>query len=193
MAMFFCRLFFNDKTTTDRIANKLPKIFGFVDITVVIAFFVMIFMCFILYKTKFGLRIRAVGEHPAAADTLGINVTKVRYASVIVSGILSGLGGAAMTLSVVSQFTPTAISGQGFIALAAVIFGKWKPFWVYAACLLFAFAQVLAVTFGGGRIALPSEILNMLPYILTIVVLIFFVGRSVAPSANGKPYEKGAR
>ena len=193
MAMFFCRLFFNDKTTTDRIANKLPKVYEFVDITVVIAFFVMIIMCFILYKTKFGLRIRAVGEHPAAADTLGINVTKVRYASVIVSGILSGLGGAAMTLSVVSQFTPTAISGQGFIALAAVIFGKWKPHGAYGACLLFAFAQALAVTFGGGRIAVPSEILNMLPYILTIVVLILFVGKSMAPSANGKSYKKGTR
>ena len=193
LSMFFCRLLFNDKTTTNRVSNKLPKVFDFIDITVVIALAVTILLWFILYKTKWGLRIRSVGEHPAAADTLGINVTKVRYVSVVISGILAGVGGAAMTLAVVSQFTPTAISGQGFIALAAVIFGKWTPQGAYGACLLFAFAQALAVTFGGGRIAVPSEILNMLPYILTIIVLILFVGKSMAPSANGKPYKKGTR
>lgn len=193
LSMFFCRLLFNDKTTTNRVSNKLPKVFDFIDITVVIALAVTILLWFILYKTKWGLRIRSVGEHPAAADTLGINVTKVRYVSVVISGILAGVGGAAMTLAVVSQFTPTAISGQGFIALAAVIFGKWTPQGAYGACLLFAFAQALAVTFGGGRIAVPSEILNMLPYILTIIVLILFVGKSMAPSANGKPYKKGMR
>lgn len=193
LSMFFCRLLFHDKTTTDRVSNKLPKVFDFIDITVVIALIVTLLLWFILYKTKWGLRIRSVGEHPAAADTLGINVTKVRYVSVLISGILAGVGGAAMTLAVVSQFTPTAISGQGFIALAAVIFGKWTPQGAYGACLLFAFAQALAVTFGGGRIAVPSEILNMLPYILTIVVLILFVGKSMAPSANGKPYKKGTR
>ena len=179
LSMFFCRLLFNDKTTTNRVSNKLPKVFDFIDITVVIALAVTILLWFILYKTKWGLRIRSVGEHPAAADTLGINVTKVRYVSVVISGILAGVGGAAMTLAVVSQFTPTAISGQGFIALAAVIFGKWTPQGAYGACLLFAFAQALAVTFGGGRIAVPSEILNMLPYILTIIVLILFVGKSM--------------
>ena len=130
LSMFFCRLLFNDKTTTNRVSNKLPKVFDFIDITVVIALAVTILLWFILYKTKWGLRIRSVGEHPAAADTLGINVTKVRYVSVVISGILAGVGGAAMTLAVVSQFTPTAISGQGFIALAAVIFGKWTArFW----------------------------------------------------------------
>lgn len=193
LSMFFCRLLFNDKTTTNRVSNKLPKVFDFIDITVVIALAVTILLWFILYKTKWGLRIHSVGEHPAAADTLGINVTKLRYVSVVISGILAGVGGAAMTLAVVSQFTPTAISGQGFIALAAVIFGKWTPQGAYGACLLFAFAQALAVTFGGGRIAVPSEILNMLPYILTIIVLILFVGKSMAPSANGKPYKKGMR
>ena len=193
LSMFFCILLFNVKTTTNRVSNKLPKVFDFIDITVVIALAVTILLWFILYKTKWGMRIHSVGEHPAAADTLGINVTKVRYVSVVISGILAGVGGAAMTLAVVSQFTPTAISGQGFIALAAVIFGKWTPQGAYGACLLFAFAQALAVTFGGGRIAVPSEILNMLPYILTIIVLILFVGKSMAPSANGKPYKKGMR
>ena len=98
-----------------------------------------------------------------------------------------------MTLAVLAQFTPTAISGQGFIALAAVIFGKWTPFGAYGACLLFAFAQALAVTFGGGQIPVPSEFLNMFPYVLTIVILVLFVGKSMAPKASGQPYEKGTR
>ena len=132
-------------------------------------------------------------EHPAAADTLGISVEKTRYTCVIISGILAGFGGAAMTLAIIPQFTPTAISGQGFIALAAVIFGKWTPHGAYASCLLFGFAQALTVVLGGGKFAIPSEILAMLPYVLTIIILILFVGRSVAPKEDGVPYEKGSR
>ena len=193
LSLFLCRLFFHDKTTTDRVVNKLPRLFGAVDITVVLALVATLLLWFLLYKTKWGLRIRAVGEHPAAADTLGISVAHVRYGSVLLSGLLAGLGGASMTLAVLAQFTPTAISGQGFIALAAVIFGKWTPFGAYGACLLFAFAQALAVTFGGGRIPVPSEFLNMFPYVLTIVILVLFVGKSMAPKASGQPYEKGTR
>ena len=193
LSLFLCRLFFHDKTTTDRVVNKLPRLFGAVDITVVLALVATLLLWFLLYKTKWGLRIRAVGEHPAAADTLGISVSHVRYGSVLLSGLLAGLGGASMTLAVLAQFTPTAISGQGFIALAAVIFGKWTPFGAYGACLLFAFAQALAVTFGGGQIPVPSEFLNMFPYVLTIVILVLFVGKSMAPKASGQPYEKGTR
>ncbi len=193
LSLFLCRLFFHDKTTTDRVVNKLPRLFGAVDITVVLALVATLLLWFLLYKTKWGLRIRAVGEHPAAADTLGISVAHVRYGSVLLSGLLAGLGGASMTLAVLAQFTPTAISGQGFIALAAVIFGKWTPFGAYGACLLFAFAQALAVTFGGGQIPVPSEFLNMFPYVLTIVILVLFVGKSMAPKASGQPYEKGTR
>lgn len=193
LSLFLCRLFFHDKTTTDRVVNKLPKLFGSVDVMVVLALLTTFLLWFLLYKTKWGLRIRAVGEHPAAADTLGINVAHVRYVSVLLSGVLAGLGGASMTLAVLAQFTPTAISGQGFIALAAVIFGKWTPFGAYGACLLFAFAQAFAVTFGGGQIQIPSEFLNMFPYVLTIVILILFVGKSMAPKASGQPYEKGTR
>ena len=98
-----------------------------------------------------------------------------------------------MTLAVIQQFTPTAISGQGFIALAAVIFGKWTPQGAYGACLLFGFAQALAVFMGLVKVPIRSEILAMLPYILTIIVLILFVGRSVAPKSDGLPYEKGTR
>lgn len=203
-ALFLCRLFFDGATMTPPVPKKLPKIFGEnisngllqnlnVDITVIIALIITIITWFILYKTKWGLHIRSVGEHPAAADTLGINVTKIRYACIVVSGVLAGFGGASMTLAIIPQFTPTAISGQGFIALAAVIFGKWTPHGAYGACILFGFAQALTVMLGGGTFAIPSEILAMLPYILTIVVLVLFVGRSVAPKADGEPYEKGAR
>ena len=152
-----------------------------------------IIMWFVFYRTKWGLRILAVGENPAAADTLGINVYKVRYICVILSGILAGVGGATVTLGIVAQFSQTSIAGQGFIGLAAVIFGKWKPQGAYKACLVFGFAQALTVVLGGGALAVPSEILAMLPYALTILILILFVGKSVAPKANGVAYEKGRR
>jgi Uncharacterized ABC-type transport system, permease component len=205
-ALFFCRLLFQDATMTPPV-KTLPKLFGDsafigtpaenlnVAVTILLALIVAVAMWFFLYKTKWGLRVRSVGEHPAAADTLGINVNRTRYLCVLFSGILAGFGGASMTLSIISQFNPTAISGQGFIALAAVIFGKWTPFGAYGACLLFGLAQALTVVLGGSDsgVAIPSQILAMLPYVLTIVVLILFVGRAVAPKADGEPYEKGVR
>ncbi|BCN32252.1 ABC transporter permease [Anaeromicropila herbilytica] len=204
VSLFLCRLFFEGATMSKPVPHKLPKIFGShvsnnllkninVDVTVVLALVCAILLWFVLYKTKWGLRIRSVGEHPAAADTLGINVTLTRYVCVILSGVFAGVGGASMTLAIISNFTPTAISGQGFIALAAVIFGKWSPHGVYGACILFGFAQALTVLLGGGNFVVPSEILSMLPYILTIVILILFVGKSSAPKADGVPYEKGSR
>lgn len=203
VALFMVRLVFG-VTNTPAVPNKLPKIFASsvnlgrlssfnFDITVVIALVVALVLRVVLYNTKWGLRILAVGEHPAAADTVGINIYKIRYTCVIISGILAGFGGAATTLAIISNFTPTAISGQGFIALAAVIFGKWKPMGVYGACLLFGFSQALAIQLGGGNFIIPSQIIAMLPYILTVVVLIMFVGRSVAPKASGAAYEKGQR
>lgn len=193
LALFLCRLLFEQATMTKPVSHKMPKIFNSVDVTVILALAATVIMWFVLYKTKWGLRIRSVGEHPAAADTLGISVEKTRYTCVIISGILAGFGGAAMTLAIIPQFTPTAISGQGFIALAAVIFGKWTPHGAYGSCLLFGFAQALTVVLGGGKFAIPSEILAMLPYVLTIIILILFVGRSVAPKEDGVPYEKGSR
>ncbi|HCB91061.1 MAG TPA: sugar ABC transporter permease [Ruminococcaceae bacterium] len=204
-ALFFCRMFFEGATMSKPIANKLPKIFGNLttqnavaknlnlDVTAVLAVALTVLMWFVLYRTKWGLRIRSVGEHPAAADSLGISVTRVRYLCVLLSGVFAGFGGSCMTLDIITQYTPTAISGQGFIALAAVIFGKWTPQGAYGACLLFGFAQALTVVLGGGKFAVPSEILAMLPYVLTILVLILFVGRAVAPKEDGIPYEKGAR
>lgn len=205
LAMFLSRYFFDGASITYPVPEKLPKVVNFsylkgtpfvnfnIDVSVVLALAVVVITWFVLYKTKWGLRIRALGEHPAAVDTLGVPVYRSRYACVIMSGILAGIGGGTVTLAVISQFTPTAISGQGFIALAAVIFGKWKPWGAYGACLLFGFSQALVVMLGGGVIRVPSTILSMIPYILTILILIIFVGRSSAPRASGVPYEKGAR
>lgn len=204
LALFVCRSFF-DGAAMSPIVTKLPKVLGDdwahgdvwanlnVNVTTVIALLLTVVAWFVLYKTKWGLRVRAVGEHPAAADTLGVNVARVRYACVLVSGALAGFGGASMTIAIISQFTQTAICGQGFIALAAVIFGKWKPFGAYGACLLFGFTQALTVVLGGGAFPIPSTILSMLPYAMTIVVLVLFVGKSVAPAADGVPYIKGSR
>lgn len=189
LSLFFCRVFFEGQTMSYPVEKKLPKVFGSIDITAIFALLVTGIIWFIFYKTKWGLRVRAVGEHPAAADTLGVKVYKIRYICVILSGLMAGFAGGSMTLSIVSQFSPAVICGQGFIALAAVIFGKWKPFGTYFACLLFAFSQALTVTFGGLNI-IPSEILNMFPYVLTIIVLILFIGRTVAPKADGIAYEK---
>lgn len=201
LSLFMSRLVFDGATNTPSVP-KLPKLFGEApsgflnkinfDVTVIMALALAVFFWILLYRTKWGLRIRAVGEHPAAADTLGISVSGTRYVCVIVSGILSGFGGAAVTLAIISHFTPTAISGQGFIALAAVIFGKWTPHGIYGACLLFGLAQALTVIVGGNFV-IPSQIFSMLPYVLTLVVLILFVGRSNAPKASGEPYRKGSR
>ena len=200
IALFACRLLFDGAAMSPAV-NKLPKLFGEgafndtpysslnVDITVVLALLTALLVWFVLYRTKWGLRIRSVGEHPHASETLGISVRKTRYLCVIVSGVLAGFGGASVTLAIISQFTQTAISGQGFIALAAVIFGKWKPLNTYAACLLFGFTQALAILLGGGA----TPIIAMLPYFITIITLVLFVGKSVAPKADGVPYVKGSR
>ena len=203
LALFLCRLLF-DGAAMSPIVSKLPKLINTgafpgvlynlnIDVTVLLGLIAAAIMWFVLYKTKWGLRIRSVGEHPAAADTLGINVQRTRFVCVLVSGALAGMGGACMTLAIISQFTQTAIAGQGFIALAAVIFGKWTPHGTYGACLLFGMAQGLVVMLGGGTVAIPSQILSMLPYILTIVVLVLFVGGSSAPKADGIPYVKGSK
>lgn len=201
MALFLCRLQFKGGAQSPPVPNKMPNILNLlgiksqsllnINITIIIALLVTALMWFVLYKTKWGLRILACGEHPAAADTLGVNVYAVRYICCVLSGFFAGLGGATMTLAVVSGYTSSVISGQGFIALAAVIFGKWTPHGATGACLLFGFAQALVVLMGG--VGIPSQLLAMLPYILTLVVLVLFVGRSEAPRAIGRPYVKGER
>lgn len=158
--------------------------------TVYIAFILVLAVWFFLYKTRIGLRIRSVGEHPRAAETLGVNVYKIKYLAVILSGILAGFGGAAMSIAVISNYRAALISGQGFIALAAMIFGKWKPQGAMWGCLLFGAAQGLVVYLGGTNIEISSQLLAMLPYIITLVILMGFVGEARGPAANGVPYEK---
>lgn len=199
-SLFMVRIVFGSLNTPP-VPRKLPNIFrdssilgifsrlNF-EITALIALILVVAIWYLFAKTKWGLRISAIGEHPIVADSLGINVYKVRYVCVILSGFLAGLGGASMTLSVLSNFVPTAISGHGFIALTAVIFGKWKPVGVYFSCLFFGLAQALVIQLGGESI-LSSQIVAMLPYLLTIFVLVVFVGRSVGPKASGVPYTKG--
>ncbi len=206
VALFLSRIFFNGATTTRSIDldNKIPRllhgifpndsflyyVFDNQYATSYIAFILVFIIWYLLKKTVFGLRLKSVGEHPAAADTLGINVFRIRYFAVISSGFLAGLGGATLSISVVSNFRPTLVSGQGFIALAAMIFGKWKPIETMFACLLFGLAQGLVIFVGQFDFHISSQLLNMLPYILTLIVLVIFVGKSVAPAADGIPYEK---
>lgn len=160
-----------------------------------LAFIMVAITWFVLFKTSFGLRLRAVGEHPRAADTAGINVYRMRYTAVIISGALAAMGGATIALTTTSNFSHNTISGQGFIALAALIFGKWHPAGAMGAALFFGVAQAFKslVQVLGLTAFIPIEFIFMLPYVLTILVLAGFVGRSNAPAASGKPYETGSR
>jgi general nucleoside transport system permease protein len=145
---------------------------------------------YVLFYTPWGLRTRAVGEHPKAADTLGINVFKMRYANVWLGGLIAGLAGAWFTLEAVDVFNPGMINGLGFIGLAAMIFGKWMPFGALGGALIFALGTSITATISIFRPDIPSQIPQMLPYILTMIVLTGAVGRAVPPAADGQPYEK---
>jgi ABC-type uncharacterized transport system permease subunit len=138
----------------------------------------------VLYRTPFGLRVRAVGEHPAAAASVGVPVARVRYMAVLLSGVFAGLGGAYLALDQ-HQFTDNMTAGRGFIALAATIFGRWDPARAGLACLLFAAAETLQIRLQGSN-AIPSQFVEMIPYLLTIIALAGVVGRAVAPAALGR-------
>ena len=205
VSLFICSLLFDGAKQTIPVAEgegKMIKIFDnltgidFIDkilgqyVTTYVALGLVILISIYLYKTKFGLRLIAVGEHPKAAETLNVNVYLYRYFAVIISGLLAGFGGATMSLATVSNFSQSLVSGHGFIALVAVIFGKWKPYGVLGACLFFGAAQELAILLPSLNINIPESILPMVPYISTLLVLIFFVGKSKGPSSAGVPYIK---
>ncbi len=145
---------------------------------------------YVLFFTPWGLRTRAVGEHPRAADTLGINVFRTRYINVLLGGMIAGLGGAWFTLEAVDVFNPGMTNGLGFIGLAAMIFGKWSPFGALAGALIFGLGNSVTATISIFRPDIPSQIPQMLPYLLTIIVLTGVVGRAIPPAADGQSYEK---
>ena len=164
----------------------------------VIALFLLIASHIILYKTRFGLRLCACGEHPQAADSVGINVYKMRYAGVIISGILGGLGGIVYITSGVSEWKfENGVAGFGFLALAVMIFGQWKPVNIALAALLFGLLRALSNVYVAfdflAQLNIPGTVYNMLPYIISLVVLIFTSKKSRAPKAEGIPYDKGSR
>ena len=152
----------------------------------------------VLYKTRFGLRLCACGEHPQAADSVGINVYKMRYAGVLISGVLGGLGGIGYIIAGVSEWKfENGVAGFGFLALAVMIFGQWKPTRIALAALLFGFFRALGNVYSGfdllSNLNLPSSVYNMLPYVISLVVLAFTSQKSRAPKAEGIPYDKGQR
>lgn len=160
---------------------------------VVIAFLLVPVSYYVLYYTPFGLRLRAVGENPEAADAAGVSVKRMRYTAVLLSGALAGIGGAYLSIGQSSLFTRNMSAGRGFIALAALIFGKWRPVQTMLACLLFGFTEAIAIQLQGVRFGgeeIPNQFIQMLPYVLTIVVLAGFIGQSRAPRSLGLPYNK---
>ncbi|MEN2984231.1 MAG: ABC transporter permease [Dictyoglomaceae bacterium] len=166
----------------------IGKLFLNLSPLIIIMFFTVIFSHFILFKTVFGLRLRSVGENPHAADTLGINVYLYRYIAVLISGFLGGVGGAFLSLEHARVFVETMTVGRGFIALAAMIFGKWTPFGSLGACLLFGLAEAIRMRLEG--VGIPTQFIQMIPYILTMLILGGVVGKATAPAADGIPYEK---
>lgn len=199
-----------DKGQTDFIAERFPRyniplledipilgkmFFTSVYNTSILAIAIAFIAWFVIYKTPFGLRLRAVGEHPMAADTMGINVTRMRYIAVMISGGLAGIGGAIYAQTISGDFGHATINGQGFMALAAMIFGKWHPLGAMGAALFFGLAQSLGIA--GSTIPyienIPNVFLLILPYVLTILALAGFIGRANAPKASGVPYIKGQR
>ena len=187
---FFLRLAFHSSANSPRIAGFGSEQAGTGVMSLVgnpliaLGILAVVFVAWLLYRTPFGLRVRAVGEHPAAATSVGIRVARVRYLAAAISGALAGLGGAYLALDQ-HQFSAEMTAGRGFIALAAVIFGRWDPVRAALACLLFAAAESLQIQLQGSQ-AIPSQFVEMIPYALTIVALAGVVGRAVAPAALGK-------
>ena len=173
----------------EHLLPQSPLIIGFTVLLLVAACW------YVLYRTPFGLRLRAVGEKPEAADAAGVSVGKIRYSGVLLAGILAGIGGAYLSIGQSSLFTRNMTAGRGFIALAALIFGKWRPVQTLLACLLFGFTEAVSIQMQGA-VKLPSgedipvQFINMVPYILTIIVLAGFIGSSRPPRALGIPYQK---
>ncbi|MBC7238158.1 MAG: ABC transporter permease, partial [Chloroflexi bacterium] len=160
------------------------------NIIVYMMFALLVIVHVALYYTPWGLRTRAVGEHPRAADTLGINVFRLRYLNVILGGMVAGLGGVFLVLGSVPRFDELMTAGKGFIGLAAMIFGNWNPFGAFGASLIFGFTDTFQAKLQILRVPIPSQFMRMAPYLITMIVLAGVVGRATPPAADGQPYEK---
>ena len=165
-------------------------------ITTYLGFLILLVAWLVLYKTKFGLRLRACGEHPQAADSVGVNVYRMRYAGVMISGALAGIGGLVFVIPTSTNFNAT-VSGYGFLALAVLIFGQWKPSRILMAAFFFGLMKTIASAYSGipvlATLGIPNDVYKMIPYIATLIVLAFTSKNSQAPKAAGIPYDKGAR
>jgi general nucleoside transport system permease protein len=162
-------------------------------ILVYLAFLAVPASYWLLYSTRFGLRLRAVGENPAAVDTAGISVVGMRFAAVAICGILCGIAGAYLSTALQAGFVKEMTAGRGFIALAALIFAKWRPWYAMMSCLLFGFLQAVSLRYQNiqiGEFTIPVQLMDALPYILTVVILAGFVGKAIPPRAGGEPYVK---
>jgi len=175
--------------------DQLPNYFNNISFASILAFVAVPVCWYVLYKTPFGLRLRATGENPGAADAAGVNVIKLRYTAVVISGVLAAIGGAYLSIGQSSLFTRNMTAGRGFIALAALILAKWRPVPVLLACLFFGFTEGLTIVLP-NYLKLPSgedipiQFIQIIPYVLTIIVLAGFIGSSRAPKALGIPYRK---
>lgn len=183
--------------STQQIAKQflLPDFYNRLSIASILAFAIVPICWYVLYKTPFGLRIRAAGENPEAADAAGVNVIRLRYFAVMISGVLAAAGGAYLSIGQSSLFTRGMTAGRGYIALAALILAKWKPIPVLFACLFFGFTEALSIQLQGvvkmpSGEDIPVQFIQMIPYVLTIIVLAGFIGLSRAPKALGIPYRK---
>jgi ABC-type uncharacterized transport system permease subunit len=188
---------YDSSGSTEQIAkeNLLPEFFNRISIASLLAFALVPVCWYVLYKTPFGLRLRATGENPAAADAAGVSVIRLRYIAVIISGVLAAAGGAYLSIGQSSLFTRNMTAGRGFIALAALILAKWRPVPVLVACLFFGFTEALTIQIQGvyklpSGEDIPVQFIQMIPYVLTIIVLAGFIGLSRAPKALGIPYRK---
>jgi simple sugar transport system permease protein len=183
---FFLKLFFASSSNSPRVAGFGGNINagGFDNPLLWMGLAVAPLVAFVIYRTPFGLRVRAAGEHPEAAESVGVSVKRIRYLAVAISGILAGLGGVYLALDQ-HQFTDQMTAGRGFIAISAVIFGRWSPIRAALACILFAAAETLQIQLQGSH-AIPSQFIEMIPYVLVIIALAGLVGRAVPPAALGK-------